>query len=69
MTSDAKYDDGISKGTLDSQKERQAHIMDCMKLWPKLLDLIDQLKPVLSSNSCTIEKGKRESGTTCVALY
>ena len=49
MTSDAKYDDGISKGTLDSQKERQAHIMDCMKLWPKLLDLIDRHKSVLSS--------------------
>ena len=49
MTSGVKYNDSISKGALDSQKERQAHIMDCMKLWPKLLDLIDRLKSVLSS--------------------
>ena len=49
MTSGAKYDDGIFKGTPDSQKERQAHIADYKKLWPKLLDLIDRLKSVLSS--------------------
>ena len=49
MTSGVKYNDSISKGALDSQKERQAHIMDCMKLWPKLLDLIDRHKSVVSS--------------------
>ena len=47
MTSGAKYDDGISKGTPDSQKERQ--IADYKKLWPKLLDLIDRHKSVVSS--------------------
>ena len=49
MTSGVKYNDSISKGTLDSQKERQAQIVDYMKLWPELLDLIDRHKSVLSS--------------------